>query len=66
MQIHEKIKEARLKKGWTQERLTEEMETTQAMIWRYESGKTQMTAVVLKRYCEPLNVSADEILSLKR
>lgn len=65
MQIHEKIKEARIKKGWTQDRIAEEMETTQAMIWRYESGRTQMTAAVLKRYCEILNVSADEILGLK-
>ena len=64
MQINEKLKETRIRRGWTQEKLAEKIDTNQAMIWRYESGKVQMTLPVFKKWCEALNVSSDEILEL--
>ena len=66
MDINQNIKKARIRKGKTQEEIAEKLGTNQAMIWRYETGKTEMKAKTLKRYCEILECSADEILGLKK
>ena len=64
MEINEMLKAKRLEKGLTQMEVASMLNTTQAMIWKYEAGKHSMTAEVLQRYCKELNVSADEILGL--
>jgi transcriptional regulator with XRE-family HTH domain len=66
MKIYEKLKKERKAKGITQEKMAEKLETTQAMIWRYENGKVQMTIPVFKKWCETTDSDANEILGLKK
>lgn len=66
MQYNKKLKEERIKKGMTQEEIADKLKTSQVMIWRYESGKVDMTVKVFKDYCKILECSSDEILGLKK
>jgi transcriptional regulator with XRE-family HTH domain len=60
--IAKRIKEARLAKGLTQERLAQLADTHEKAIAKYEGGAIIPTAETLKRIAEALEVSADYFL----
>lgn len=66
MQIHEKLKAARIDKDLTQEKVARSINTTTMQIRRYEKGEQEMTISKLKSLCLLYNVSADYILGLPR
>jgi transcriptional regulator with XRE-family HTH domain len=60
--IAKRLKEARLAKGLTQERLAQLATTHEKAIAKYEGGAIIPTAETLKRIAEALEVSADYFL----
>jgi transcriptional regulator with XRE-family HTH domain len=60
------LREARAKKGWSQERLEAESNVSQANISLYESDKVTPRLPVLVRLCESLNLSLDSIIKDKK
>ena len=66
MKYYERIKAAREDRDITQQEIAKVLHTTQAQIWKYETGKQEMTAERLKTLCQYLNVSADYILGLPK
>ena len=59
-----RLKEARLKKGYTLVKVALLMNTTHATISRYENEKLEPSIDMLKRLCVLYNVSSDYILGL--
>lgn len=66
MKYYERLKAAREDMDLTQQEVAIKTQTTQTQIWRYESGKQEMTVTKLKQLCEIYNVSADYILGLPK
>lgn len=66
MQIHEKLKAARIDKDLTQEKVAQELKTTRQQIRRYEKAEQEMTLTKLKELCLLYNVSADYLLGLPK
>ena len=66
MQIHEKLKAARIDNDLTQEKVARSISTTAIQIRRYEKGEQEMTISKLKSLCLLYNVSADYILGLPK
>lgn len=66
MQYYERLKATREDKDIPQRELAEAIGTSQAQIWKYESGKQEMTVLKLREICLYMNVSADYILGLPR
>lgn len=57
-----KIREARLRKAFTQERLAQEMNVTQSAISQWENGVTVPRLSELLKLCETLGISVSELL----
>lgn len=66
MQYNERLKATREDKDITQEEVAKAINTTQAQIWKYESGAQEMTVPKLRALCLYYHVSADYILGLPR
>ena len=66
MQIHERLKAARIDKAIKQEDAAKALNTIRQQIYRYESGTNDITATKLRDLCLYYNVSADYILGLPR
>ena len=65
--INQRIKEQREDHDYTQEYIAKYLETTQSMIWKYESGYTSKIPMdVIKKLCLLYNVSSDYFLGLPR
>ena len=60
-----KIAEARIAKGWSQQKLAEMIGTTQQQIARYESGNNDVKASVLIKLSGALDVTLSYLLGLK-
>ncbi len=59
-----RLREARLKKGYTLVKVALLMNTTHATISRYENEKLEPSIDMLKRLCTLYNVSSDYIIGL--
>lgn len=57
-----KLKEARKRKGYTQEELAYCLNVTPMTIYRYESGRRIPNARVLKQIAQALDCNVDDIL----
>lgn len=62
--INQRIKNARLLRGYTQEYLAEKMEMSVMQISRYETGKSEPSAEALVKIALALNVSTDYQLGI--
>lgn len=60
--IGERLKEARIKKGYTQEQLSEKIDVSVAFLSRVERGDTKINLTRLNELCELLGVSQGYIL----
>ena len=60
--IGERLKEARIKKGYTQEQLSEKIDVSVAFLSRVERGDTKINLTRLNELCELLDVSQGYIL----
>lgn len=60
--IGERLKNARIKKGFTQEQLAEEIDVSVAFLSRVERGDTKINLSRLSQVCELLDVSNGYIL----
>ena len=60
-----KIAEARIAKGWSQQELADNMETTQQTIQRYESGARDIKSSVLIKLSSVLDVTISYLLGLE-
>ena len=61
----ERLKEIRIEKGLTQDRLSDAVGITQASISAYEAQKMSPTAEVIITFCKFFQVSADFLLGLE-
>ena len=61
--IGERLKNARIKKGFNQERAAETIDVSVAFLSRIESGKTRINLVRLNELCTLYGVSEGEILN---
>lgn len=61
--IGKRIKEARKKKGLTQEKLVEQMDVSIAYLSKIETGKIHINLERLSQICNILNVTEGEILN---
>lgn len=66
MKFNEIIKDLREDRDLTQEELAKALDTTRQQIYKYESGKQEMTVSRLAKLCRYYGVSADYILSLPK
>ncbi len=64
--IGERLARLRKERGFTQVELAERIGIIQALVSDYERDKLRLNAEMLARYAHALDVSADEILGLKR
>lgn len=62
----EKLKSIRQDADITQTELAQVLGTTQQQIYKYESGKQEMTISRLMAFCAYFGVSADYVLGLPR
>ena len=60
--IGERIKKARLKKNWSQDKLSEEIDVTIAYISRVERGSSKVNLKRLSQICEALNIEMEELI----
>jgi transcriptional regulator with XRE-family HTH domain len=60
------IKAMRKEKGYTQERLAEELGVTQKSVSRWESGKTMPDFSLYEPLCEELGIQVSELLYARR
>lgn len=59
-----RIKEAREARGWTQERLAAEMNTTQQTVQRWESGQTDPKSSIVKDISRLLGITVSFIMNV--
>lgn len=63
----ERIKKLRLSHKFTEDYVAKYLGTTQAVVWKYESGTTEKIPVeVIKKLCLLYSVSADYLLGLPK
>lgn len=60
----ERIKEARMLKGWSQKELADKCGTTQQTIQRYESGASEPQSTYLARVSKALDCSISYLLGI--
>jgi len=60
----DRLRQARVDAGHTQESLSELLDIGNRQIWRYEKGETEPDGVVIAKLAHALNVSADYLLGL--
>lgn len=62
-----RLKALRLKNKYTESFIASYLGTTQAVVWKYESGQTEkIPAEVIKKLCQLYEVSADYLLGLPK
>ena len=61
--IGQRIKDARKRQGWTQERLSEEIDVTTVFISRVERGATQINLRRLAQIIHALNTSIEYLIA---
>ena len=59
-----RIKEAREARGWTQERLASEINTTQQTVQRWESGQTDPKSSTIKDISKALGITVSFIMNV--
>lgn len=59
-----RLKDLRVKFGYTKEEIAELLGIGVANIWRYETGKTDPSSQIVAGYARLFNVSADYLLGL--
>lgn len=62
MNFAERLKQARIKRGYTQQQIADEMGITNSTYCGYETGKRQPDVAKIKQLANILNVSGDELL----
>lgn len=60
--VGQRLREARMKKGWSQDNLAAAIDTNRSAISEYENGTTEMSSSTLQKMAHCLNVSADYLL----
>lgn len=61
--IGERLKKARVSKGYTQEQLAEKIDVSVAFLSRVERGKTKLNLNRLNQLCDLLEVSEGDVLT---
>lgn len=56
------LRDARRRKGWTQQQLAEQLSTTRASVANLEAGRQRMSAFTLVRVAEALDVPPTDLL----
>lgn len=65
--LKDKIKELRISHKLTEDYVAKYLGTTQAVVWKYESGTTEKIPMeVIKKLCLLYSVSADYLLGLPK
>lgn len=65
--LKDRMKALRLKNNYTESFIANYLGTTQAVVWKYESGKTEkIPAEVIRKLCQLYAVSADYLLGLPK
>lgn len=64
MSFSEQIREARLKRGLTQEQLAELVGVHPRTYKNYETGKTVPRIPIIRKLCIALNTSSDDLLEM--
>ena len=65
--LKDKIKELRISHKFTEDYVAKYLGTTQAVVWKYESGATEkIPTEIIKKLCLLYNVSADYLLGLPK
>ena len=64
MEAPNRIRELRLAREWSQQRLADEVGVSKVTISELERGKMQLTLDYMRRIAEPLDCSAAELLPL--
>lgn len=62
MEYFEKIKEQRIKKGWTQERLANELQVSRKSVARWENGWNIPALIYAQKMAELFEISLDELM----
>lgn len=65
MEIHERLKQIRKEKQFTQEYMASALSTTQQQYSKYENGVQELPARRIIEICKVLGISADWLLGLK-
>lgn len=60
----DRLREMRLKLGYSQETLAEMINIGNRQIWRYENGETEPDGITVARIARSLSVSTDYLLGL--
>ena len=63
---YDKLKEARKKAGYSQEEVSDIINTSRSNISKYETGALEPNLETLRKLCELYKVRADYILEIKR
>lgn len=61
-EIGTRVRECRLARGWTQERLAEELDTQATTVSRYESGTIPLTLTMLFKVARVLGVGPERLI----
>lgn len=64
MKYHERIKEIRIEKGFTQKQIADLLNIDLAEYCKYEDGRVVLSANKLREFCKITNVSSNYILGL--
>ncbi len=62
--LHQRMAKLRIEKGWTQQKLAEEIQVTRQTCGNYESQNRHPDADIIIRLCTTFDVSADYLLGL--
>lgn len=63
--LHQKLKEEREKKGFSQKQISSIIGISASMISSYESGQRTPSILVLAKYAQALSVSTDYLIGIK-
>ena len=61
--IGDRIRQARKEKGWSQEKLSEEIDVATAFLSRVERGKAKVNLNRLNQLCDLLDISEGDVLT---
>ena len=64
MEFLEKVIAERIDHDESQRELAKALDIAQTMVWRYETGKTEMPVRILLAICHHYKVSADYLLGI--
>lgn len=66
MTFGDKLRKARLQKGWTQEQLAQQIGIAKSTLTGYEKGNREPDVFKIKRILEILDVDSDYLLGVSR